>query len=374
MWKERPKVRIVYITNDSGQLSIDFIVGLSIFMIALIMASTMAAGLLVGLQSKHVDYDAVAYRTAVMLVEDPGEPVQPLGKSAYTQPFGNEQWELVQIPGEKIYTKRFGLAVSKSTPAVISSKKYERFIDNSIYSNEDYKNKLLFSDYPYSYNVMIQKEGGTEQTIGDVYHENSQYGYIRRILFEKESGTIDVELRNHYTHGGGDGKINVELWSSDFLFSFNDYGSTYFLDPYRENVKLKLSFEGIPTNDPVSGDPILFRLEGVQCEYFPFTTDKEEELIVGTGEPLTTFNFIYRLPDGTEITPPYDFGFPAPEYFTTEIGRVLDNPVLLLEDKPRILITYDFGSTSGISGHEISDPSEYSGPTLTPTWMEVRVW
>ncbi|MFA5103172.1 MAG: hypothetical protein WC525_08465, partial [Candidatus Thermoplasmatota archaeon] len=62
MWKERPKVRIVYITNDSGQLSIDFIVGLSIFMIALIMASTMAAGLLVGLQSKHVDYDAVAYR------------------------------------------------------------------------------------------------------------------------------------------------------------------------------------------------------------------------------------------------------------------------------------------------------------------------
>lgn len=369
MWKERPTLQRKYSMNDSGQLSIDFIVGLSIFMIALIMASTMAASLLVGLQSKHIDYDAVAYRTAVMLTEDAGEPVKPVGYSLYSSEmnYKTSQWELINLPAEKYFLKRFGLAVSKSTPGVISSKKLGSFTDNSFFSADDYRNKLLFSDYPYSYNILIQKEGETQQTIGEVYYENSQYGYIRRIIFEKESGTIDVELKNYYFPGMGDGKLTVEILTSDFLGSLQNDGSTYFLDPYRENVKLKLSFIDVPPKSGPSGD-IPFRLEGVQCEYFSKDT---ENPVVGTGDPVNTFNFIYRRPDGTEIAPPDDIGF---DYFTTEIGRLLDNPDLGSTDRPKILITYDFGSDADISGREISTASDYSGPILTPAWMEVRVW
>lgn len=371
MWKGRPTVQLGFIKNDSGQLSIDFIVGLSIFMIALIMASTMAAGLLAGLQSKHIDYDAVAYRTAVMLVEDPGEPVKPVGYSLYSSEmnYKTSQWELINLPAEKYFLKRFGLAVSKSTPRIISSKKLGSFMDNSFFSADDYRNKLLFSDYPYTYNIIIQKEGETQQTIGDAYHENSQYGYIRRIIFEKDSGTIDVKL-NNYNLPGGDGKLYVEIWTSDFLNSLPSDGSTYILDPYRENVKINLSFDGvIPKLDPVSGDPIPIRLEGVHCEYF---SKDENNPIVGSGTPVNTANFLYRLPDDTEIIPPSEIGFP--EFFIADMGSLLDNPDLGSTDKPKILITYDFGATADIAGYVYLDASDYSGPELTPAWMEVRVW
>lgn len=372
MWKERLTLQRKYITNDSGQLSIDFIVGLSIFMIALIMASTMAAGLLVGLQSKHIDYDAVAYRTAVMLTEDAGEPVQVVKQSIFSPPFGKSQWEFVTIELEKSYVKRFGLAVSKSTPGVLSSKKMESFMDNSFFSAEDYRNKLLFSDYPYNYNITIQKDGETLQTIGDVYHENSQYGYIRRIILEKESGTIDVGLIN-YNLPGGDGKLTVEIWTSTFLDSLQSDGSTLILDPYREDIKIKLDFDGVIPKTDLSGDPIMVKLDGVRCEYF--SKDQDTPILGdGNGTFVSTGNFHYRLPNDTEIIPPYELGFPDNFHnFTTEFGRLLDYGITD-KDKPKIVIEYDFGTTADISGREFSDASDYSGPTLTPTWMEVRVW
>jgi len=336
-------------------------------MIALIMASTMAAGLLVGLQSKHIDYDAVAYRTAVMLVEDPGEPVETVGKSIFSNPFPKYQWEFVIKSLEKTFVKRFGLAVSKSTPGVISSTKLGRFMNNTFFSADDYENKLLFNDYPYYYNITIQRTGGTPQMIGDAYHDNSQYGYIRRIIFEKESGTINVELAN-YNLPEGDGKLTVEIWTSDFLNSLPRDGSTYILDPYRENVKIKLSFDGvIPKLDPVSGAPIPVRLEGVICEYN--STPYSE---VGSGTSIDTTNFVYKLSDGTEITPPCEIGFP--DYMITNLSRMLDLYPQINIDKPIILITYNFGATADISGREISTASDYTGPELRPAWMEVRVW
>ncbi len=59
-------------TKDSGALSIDFIVGFTIFLIAFIWVVSLVPGLLINLQGFTIDYDAVAYRTGVILVEDPG--------------------------------------------------------------------------------------------------------------------------------------------------------------------------------------------------------------------------------------------------------------------------------------------------------------
>jgi len=59
-------------TDDSGTLSIDFIAGFTIFLLAFIWVLSMVPGLLVNLQGYTIDYDAVAYRTGVILVEDPG--------------------------------------------------------------------------------------------------------------------------------------------------------------------------------------------------------------------------------------------------------------------------------------------------------------
>ena len=59
-------------TEDSGIMSIDFLVGFTIFLITFIWVATLIPGLFIGLQSHTIDYDAVAYRAGVILVEDPG--------------------------------------------------------------------------------------------------------------------------------------------------------------------------------------------------------------------------------------------------------------------------------------------------------------
>ena len=61
-------------TDDSGIQSIDFLAGFTIFMVSFIWVATMVPGLFIGVQSYTIDYDAVAYRTGVILAEDPGQP------------------------------------------------------------------------------------------------------------------------------------------------------------------------------------------------------------------------------------------------------------------------------------------------------------
>ena len=98
-------------TKDSGALSIDFLVGFTIFLIAFIWVLSMIPALLIGLQAHTIDYDAVAYRTGVILAEDPGEIVA----TNITSP-----WES-QINIDMI--ARFGLAISRDTPNILSEEK-----------------------------------------------------------------------------------------------------------------------------------------------------------------------------------------------------------------------------------------------------------
>src|SRR5271157_427349 len=93
--------------NNSGLLSIDFIIGFTIFMIAFIAVAVLISGLLVNLQSKTIDYDAVAYRTGVILVEDPGtgDPI-PDYPSGFVKP---SDWEVISDPKTSLIY-RFGLS------------------------------------------------------------------------------------------------------------------------------------------------------------------------------------------------------------------------------------------------------------------------
>ena len=61
--------------DDTANLSIDFLAGFTIFMIAFIYVATLIPGLLLGLQGSTIDYSGVAYRTGVILVGDPGAPL-----------------------------------------------------------------------------------------------------------------------------------------------------------------------------------------------------------------------------------------------------------------------------------------------------------
>ncbi len=370
MRKEIPKLQFAYNNDDSGLLSIDFIIGLSIFLIAFMMVATMASGLLVGLQSKHVDYDAVAYRTAVMLTEDPGEPVQIVDFSAYK---GNEStldWEFVKS-GETEYVDRFGLAVSKSTPRVISLKKFNS-INASFFSREDYEKKLLFSNYPYNFNVTIQKRDlNIPLTIGDPYIENQQCGYIRRVFLVKEPNPIIVNLSTCPFSPGGEPNLTLNVYTANLLY--NSSGSTYRLDPYREDIKVRLEpIDSIAIGDSVS-------LTDVSCTISDFNGTKRIPYRIDDISFRTKVDGYYNITPHNGVddlnyapTPPIDGIRTSIEF---EINALQDGSASGI-DNPKILITCRFDPTTvdEMTPNIVIDDGDYPGPNFVPGWMEVRVW
>ncbi|MDO9034499.1 MAG: hypothetical protein Q7U51_04780 [Methanoregula sp.] len=173
-------------TEDSGLMSIDFLVGFTIFMITFIWVATLIPGLFIGLQSHTIDYDAVAYRTGVILVEDPGA----------TSPFVTDgsPWEFQNVVTGKDNVARFGLAISKETPRILDENKVNRFFCSTAFSYpEDYQKRVIFGDIPYRFNISLKAVGeDIPRSVGDVVPDNYQYGYIRRDVKIKGSSNTTI--------------------------------------------------------------------------------------------------------------------------------------------------------------------------------------
>ena len=212
--------------GNSAQLPVDFLVGFTIFILSLIMVANFVPSLLVGLQrTTGIDFDAVAYRTGVVLVEDPGEPPGiPVG-GIMTPGTDWRPWELMTDKGQ---VSRLGLALARDTPNILSINKINRFfgITNFSYSGEgplndnDYRTMLLFSpNYQYGYNVTLQnispmKAGAPllNLSIGQPYPAG--YGYIRRYVVIKQNSdgaAINLTQRPEFNAGsnGQPDAINV---------------------------------------------------------------------------------------------------------------------------------------------------------------------
>ena len=185
--------------DDTANLSIDFLVGFTIFIVAFIYVATLIPGLMLGLQSNTIDYNAVAYRTGVILVEDPGSPVSWENNGIYSDNY-------IQTNGI-----RFGLALSKDTPNILSQQKLNRFFCSTFVYPEDYRSRAVFGNYPYLFNISLQIAGNTiTQSIGDVLPDG--YGYVRRVVQLKgwsnaTIGSSTIQALNY------DNKTNVTTHS-----------------------------------------------------------------------------------------------------------------------------------------------------------------
>jgi hypothetical protein len=165
------------------------------------MVVSMVPGLLAGLESSGIDYDAVAYRTGVILVEDPGWWAEdPNGQGEGQERLRDgPSWEMV----DKDKIKRVGLAVSRETPNILLSTKVEKFFSTSFFDEDDYRSKAIFGDIPYSYNFSLNisnpdgtydlKQTGSPIPLG--------YGYIRRVVKIKEPGVAEINesFKDRYT-------------------------------------------------------------------------------------------------------------------------------------------------------------------------------
>jgi hypothetical protein len=163
--------------RENGVLSVDFLIGFSIFLLALIMILTMIPGIFAGLDSAQIDYDAVAYRTSVILCEDPGWPAD------------EELWEFMDTD-HKDEIDRLGLAISSTSPNILSKEKTKAFFnenENLVLDDDDYHSKVLFGEIPYYYNISLKIGDDPVNTTGNIASDSS-YGYMRRLVKLKEPG------------------------------------------------------------------------------------------------------------------------------------------------------------------------------------------
>lgn len=221
--------------SEDAQLSIDFIIGFTIFMIAFIFVATMMSGLLVNLQSQTIDYDAVAYRTGVMLAEDPGEP---------------SDWHLYDLSIQREDVERLGLSIERNSPGVLQQAKIEKFFCSSASSScegndefcfpADYRQKLIFGDYPYNFHISLNEtDGDGSWSLGPEPPENHPYGYIRRVTMIKKPTYATVNVSQQYATKN----ILQIFMDMEKIYNLTDVtklNPAYLRDPLHENMSINL--------------------------------------------------------------------------------------------------------------------------------------
>lgn len=347
---------------DDGVMSLDFLAGFTIFMLALIMVVSMVPGLLAGLGSSSIDYDAVAYRTGVILVEDPGWPVYP-------------PWEMNADPDD---IERMGLAVSKETPNILLSTKVDRFFD-ATFAPDDYRSKAIFGDIPYSYNfsLNISHPWGYEvEQTGDPLPPG--YGYIRRVVKIKEPGVANIDDRfaSQYAipnPGAPEWNSTVRNFTVQLNFSKlldPERDPAYRIDPRTEPVRVNIDFAQYCTDssgatlqnvtfwkkDPTRPNARFTRI--------PFSYDEENADLY----TLHTDGVPRSLAPGAPVKSSISLVLKpaATSQFTLDQNSILDIRFTFEDETPHTNITgihhYDYNTTN------------VALPALQPAVLEVAIW
>ncbi|NMA11391.1 hypothetical protein L21_0822 [Methanoculleus chikugoensis] len=341
-------------------MSLDFLAGFTIFMLALIMVVSMVPGLLAGLESSGIDYDAVAYRTGVILAEDPGWPVYP-------------PWEM-KTEAYKDEIDRMGLAVSKDTPNILLSTKVNAFFNYTFFTEDDYRSKAIFGDVPYSYNFSLRSEDWTyNNATGGT--PPSGHGYIRRAVKIKEPGVANISYNSSFNETALDASkprvFTVRLNFSQLLDP--ERGPAYRIDPRTEPVNITITEFGRYLNGTAAA-----------------TNATLKDVTFWKMDPTTP------MPRFTKI--PFSYNTMDPDLYTLFLDRtqndlvpgtnVSDNISLVLKPAATSIFTLDQNSILDIrftfddgvpqrtfmNGTYLYDYDNVTCPPLKPAVLEVAIW
>ena len=349
-------------TDDSGALAIDFIVGFTVFLLAFIWVISMIPGMLIGLQAYTIDYDAVAYRTGVILVEDPGAPADPGWPDIRPR---ENPWE---FKTDKRDVSRFGLAISRDTPNILSENKVNRFFDRSMFNTTiDYRNKILFSTYPYRFNISLHDENQTH-SVGDVVPKDtsymSSYGYIQRLV--KIKGASNATINESFFEDND--YINTDnVTTHIFTILINNAklhqkvsDPLYEIDPEKEQIMVNITDLKSTRNNPNANITLfnIYVLNNVPLSTFP-------------GVVIATNNKIRSLPakDTENVSL-----ILSPLFFKTIYETQGDVPLYLN-------LTFYLDAPSTFLNSSLTGPFEYNydpknvtQPQLRDGVLEVAIW
>jgi len=266
--------------KDRAMVTIDFLVGFTIFISAFIIVVAMVPHTLFAVQSARIDYDAVAYRTGVILVEDPGMPTSP----------DFPVWEQQIDPGTVI---RMGLAVERGSSHILSPAKVDRFFDTGFFTYpDDYQRSLIFGDYPYSFNVTLSHKG-EQRSVGPTPPE--QYGVVRRVVVVKETSSLIRDGNVHHEFHlpenlTGDQRLTIEMpcpvlidRSVDPFFRIDPR-----TDPLRieiRNIRAYLNVTGNETEDLML-DEIRIARQGITIPFSAYTLEIDGNEVVSLDDTL----------------------------------------------------------------------------------------
>lgn len=276
-------------TEDWGSLSIDFLTGFTIFLLGFIWVVSMISGILIGLQSNTIDYEAVAYRTGVILVEDPGWPSSP-------------PWEFYG-DGQKFEISRFGLALSKDSPGILSQDKVNRFFCTTFVYPDDYHTRAIFGDYAYQFNIsLVDTERDIKTSIGPVLPGG--YGYIRRLVKIKSDSNATINkvyiMSHNYNSTGTNSTRDIKHHEFSILVNNSKLQTemrnpAYQIDPTREQIIVNI------TDLQSTIFPGTFTTTGVKVRLASIKVYKQEGTTLSM---VRTFDMPYIDGNRSSMSPP----------------------------------------------------------------------
>jgi hypothetical protein len=147
------------LTSSSAQVNIDFLAGVSIFLVSFLLVVQLVPNLFIPFQGQPVTLHSVAYRTGVILCEDPGWYNDTVNNNGHN-------WE-----DDPDNVSRLGLAKNKftansSTPLMLSGSKLfclagmYNSSDPGSYSNIQKHLGLVTSYRKYDYNISLVRFDG----------------------------------------------------------------------------------------------------------------------------------------------------------------------------------------------------------------------
>ncbi len=237
-------------TNDEGNINLDFLIGLLIFMGAFLYLITMIPGIFLPYQTNSIDLGSIVYRTSCILAEDPGWYANPVTDANGTD------WENHGLAD----LARVGLGVDKRSPNVLAIDKINAMQGLPyILSRDDLG---LNNTLVYNYSLKIQmfaSDGSPGQVLLNKsypWYSGNVESIDRMVLIREgqglsyDSATLPSQAMSlNFGRSPCFDKVNVTVRLSNFVptdGSSGGFGVAYYVGPYYDDTALVTA---IPNQD-----------------------------------------------------------------------------------------------------------------------------